>query len=140
MSSTPPKFASGSIGRPVPRLEDERLLRVGSRYVSDLIARSKALRVTVLRSPYAHARILAVDASKARTWPSVIAVLTADDLTNIGDLPCYWASPGVDGMPQQPVLARDRVRYVGEPIAAVAAETAHAAEDALASPTRRRPS
>src|SRR5215813_1107957 len=135
MSSTPPKFASESVGRPVPRLEDERLLRGGSCYVSDLIARSKALRVAVLRSPYAHARILAVDASKARTWPGVIAVLTADDLTNIGDLPCDWATPGMDVVPQQPVLARDRVRYVGEPIAAVAAETAHVAEDALAAIT-----
>ena len=94
MSSTSPKFASGSIGRPVPRLEDERLLRGGSRYVSDLIATSKALRVAVLRSPHAHARILAVDASKARTRSGVIAVLTADDLTNIADLPCDWVSPG----------------------------------------------
>src|SRR5215472_17530312 len=132
MSSTPPKFASGSISRPLPRLEDERLLRGGGRYVSDLIATSKALRVAVLRSPHAHARIVAVDASKARTWSGVIAVLTAVDLTNIGDLPCDWASPGMDVVPQQPVLARDRVRYVGEPIAAVAAETAHVAEDALA--------
>src|SRR5262249_57104937 len=50
----------------------------------------------------------------------------------VGDLPCDWATPGMDVVPQQPVLARDRVRYVGEPIAAVAAETAHVAEDALA--------
>src|SRR5499427_7070310 len=135
MSSTPPKFASGSISRPLPRLEDERLLRGGGRYVSDLIATSKALRVAVLRSPHAHARIVAVDASKARAWSGVIAVLTAVDLTNIGDLPCDWASPGMDVVPQQPVLARDRVRYVGEPIAAVAAETVHAAEDALAAIT-----
>src|SRR5215468_4160043 len=142
MSSTPPKFASESVGRPVPRLEDERLLRGGGRYVSDFIATSKALRVAVLRSPHAHARILAVDASKARTWPGVIAVLTADDLTNIGDLPCDWAPPGMDVVPLQPVLARGRVRYVGEPMAAVAAETAHAAEDALAAITvayERRP-
>ena len=112
MSSIPLKFSSGSgsIGRPVPRLEDERLLRGGSRYVSDLIATSKALRVAVLRSPHAHARILAVDASKAHTWPAVIAVLTAQDLTNIGDLPCDWATPGMDVVPQQPVLARDCVR------------------------------
>src|SRR5262249_30966464 len=133
MWATPPRFASGSvsINRPVPRLEDERLLRGGGRYVSDLIATSKALRVAVLRSPCAHARILAVDASKARTRPSVIAVLTADDVTSIGDLPCDWAAPGMDVVPQQPVLGRDRVRYVGEPIAAVAAETEHAAQDAL---------
>jgi aerobic carbon-monoxide dehydrogenase large subunit len=124
-----------SIGRPVARVEDERLLRGGSRYVSDLIATSGALRVKVLRSTYAHARILAVDTSKARALPGVVDVLTADDLTNVGDLPCDWVAPGMDVVPQHPVLARDRVRYAGEPIAAVAAETAHAAEDALAAIT-----
>jgi carbon-monoxide dehydrogenase large subunit len=106
-------------------------LRGGSRYVSDLIATSKALCVAVLRSPHAHARILAIDASKARTRLGVIAVLTGDDLINIGDLPCDWDPPGMDVMPQHPVLARGRVRYAGQPIAAVAAETAHAADDAL---------
>ncbi len=124
-----------SIGRPVPRLEDERLLRGGSRYVSDLIATSRGLRVKVLRSPHAHARILAVDATAVRTLPGVVDVLTADDLTNVGDLPCDWVAPGMDVVPQHPVLARDRVRYAGEPIAAVAAETAHAAEGALAAIT-----
>src|SRR5262245_10223588 len=134
MPSGPPTSASGSvsINRPVPRLEDERLLRGGSRYVSDLIVTSKALRVAVLRSPYAHARILAVDASKACARPAVIAAITADDLTSICDLPCDWAAPGMDVLPQQPVLARDRVRYVGEPVAALVAETEHAAVDALA--------
>src|SRR5262245_34451718 len=120
------------IGRPVARLEDERLLRGGGRYVSDLIATSGALRVKVLRSPHAHARLLAVDATVARTLPGVVAVLTADDLAGIGDLPCDWVAPGMEVVPLHPVLARDRVRYAGEPIAAVAAETAYAAEDALA--------
>src|SRR6266536_3737123 len=124
-----------SIGRPVPRLEDERLLRGGSRYVSDLIATSRALRVKVLRSPHAHARILAVDATAVRTRPGVVDVLTADDLRNMSDLPCDWVAPGMDVVPRHPVLARDRVRYAGEPIAAVAAETTHAAEDALAAIT-----
>src|SRR5262249_60313867 len=58
-----------------------------------------------------------------------------DDLTNISDLPCDWMAPGMDVVPRHPVLARDRVRYAGEPIAAVAAETAHAAERALAAIT-----
>src|SRR6266536_2767978 len=89
-----------SIGRPVPRLEDERLLRGGSRYVSDLIATASALRVKVLRSPHAHARILAVDATAVRTLPGVVDVLTADDLTNVGDLPCDWVAPGMDVVPQ----------------------------------------
>ena len=119
------------VGRPVLRVEDERLLRGGSRYVSDLIATSGALRVKVLRSPHAHARLLAIDAAVARTMPGVAAVLTADDLAGINDLPCDWAAPGMDVTPLHPVLARDRVRYAGEPVVAVAAETADAAQDAL---------
>jgi carbon-monoxide dehydrogenase large subunit len=127
-------MADGSdigIGSPMARLEDERLLRGGGRYVSDLIATSSALRVQVLRSPYAHARLLAVDTTNARSIRGVVDVLTAKDLSNIGDLPCDWIAPGMVVVPQHPILARDRVRYVGEPVAAVAAETAHAAEDAL---------
>src|SRR5215510_744485 len=120
-----------SIGRPVLRVEDERLLRGGGRYVSDLIAPSTALRVKVLRSPHAHARLVAIDASSARTMPGIFAVLTAADLEGIKDLPCDWAAPGMDVKPLHPVLARDRVRYVGEPVVAVAAETVYAAEDAL---------
>jgi carbon-monoxide dehydrogenase large subunit len=116
----------------VLRVEDERLLRGGGRYVSDLIAVSTALRVKVLRSVHAHARVLAINASVARTMPGVAAVVTAGDLQGISDLPCDWAAPGMDVTPLHPVLARDRVRYVGEPIVAVAAETAYAAEDAIA--------
>jgi carbon-monoxide dehydrogenase large subunit len=128
----PATGAGVSIGQPVPRLEDERLLRGGGRYVSDLIATSGALRVKVLRSPHAHARIRGVDTSKARRLRGVVDVLTADDVAHIGDLPCDWIAPGMEAVVQHPVLARDRVRYVGEPIAVVAAETTHAAEDALA--------
>jgi len=136
-SSSNPQSAKGdkgrfSIGRPVLRVEDERLLRGGSRYVSDLIATSTALRLKVLRSPHAHARLVAIDASSARTMPGIVAVLTVADLDGIKDLPCDWAAPGMDVIPLHPVLARDRVRYVGEPVVAVAAETVHAAEDALA--------
>jgi aerobic carbon-monoxide dehydrogenase large subunit len=128
----PPMTEGPSVGRPVRRLEDERLLRGGSRYVSDLIAKSDALRVKVLRSPHAHARIRAIDATAARAMPRVVAVITADDLAGVGDLPCEWQPPGMIAAPLHPVLARGRARYVGEPIAVVAAETAHTAEDALA--------
>jgi aerobic carbon-monoxide dehydrogenase large subunit len=134
-SNRPSTTDNVGIGRAVARLEDERLLRGGGHYVSDLIATSRALRVKVLRSPHAHARILEVDATAVRTLPGVVDVLTANELTNISDLPCDWVPPGMDVVPQHPVLARDRVRYAGEPIAAVAAETAHAAEDALAAIT-----
>src|SRR5215813_10598314 len=134
-SSDPPSRpnATGSFGisRSVLRVEDERLLRGGGRYVSDLIAASSALRIKVLRSPYAHARLLDVDTTKVRSISGVADVLTARDLTTIGDLPCDWVAPGMGGVPQHPVLARDRVRYVGEPVAVVAAETTHAADDAL---------
>jgi aerobic carbon-monoxide dehydrogenase large subunit len=123
---------NSGIGRPVPRVEDERFLRGGSNYVSDLIASSGALRVRVLRSPHAHARLLSVDDRIARTMPGVAAVLTAADLEGINDLPCDWAAPGMDVTPLHPVLARDRVRYSGEPIAVVAAETVYTADDALA--------
>src|SRR5262245_15895309 len=128
----PPTTDNVGIGRPVPRLEDERLLRGNGRYVSDLIATSRALRVKVLRSPHAHAKILAVDTTAARMLPGVVDVLTSNELTNIGDLPCDWVAPGMAVVPLHPVLARDRVRYAGEAIAAVAAETSDAADDALA--------
>jgi len=126
--SPPPAGANSdgsvSIGRSVTRLEDERLLRGGSRYVSDLIATADALHVKVLRSPHAHARLLAVDATVARALPGVAAVLTAADLAGISDLPCDWVAPGMEVVPRHPVLARERARYAGEPIAAVAADTA----------------
>jgi len=122
----------GSIGQPVTRVEDEHFLRGESRYVSDLIAKSGALRVAVLRSPHAHARLLAVDATRAQALPGVVDVLTPNDVASVGDLPCDWVPPGMDVVAQHPVLARDRVRYVGQAVAAVAADTVHAAEDALA--------
>src|SRR5215475_13757346 len=118
-NSPPTKGDEGrfSIGRPVLRVEDERLLRGGSRYVSDLIATSTALRVKVLRSPQAHARVVTVDASQARALPGVVDVLTPDQVMHVGDLPCEWEAPGMQVVPLHPLLARDRVRYVGEPIA-----------------------
>src|SRR5262245_27087165 len=119
------------VGRSIARLEDERLLRGGGRYVSDLIAASSALRMKVLRSPYAHAHVLSVDTTKVRSIPGVVDVLTSSDVANIGDLPCDWKAPGMVVVAQHPILSRDRVRYVGEPVAAVLVETAHAAEAAL---------
>src|SRR5215813_5753239 len=89
--SRPDARGSFGIGQPVLRVEDERLLRGGGRYVCDLIATSSALRVKVLRSPHAHARIGAIDASVARIMPGVVAVLTTVDLEGIKDLPCDWA-------------------------------------------------
>src|SRR4029453_3710669 len=122
---------NSGIGCPVVRVEDERLLRGGSRYVSDLLAPSGALPLKARRSPHAPAARLAIDAGAARPMPGVAAVLTADDLAGINDLPCDWAAPGMDVTPLHPVLARVRVRYAGEPVVAIAAETADVGEGAL---------
>src|SRR5215813_3205842 len=94
-SPTPAGADSGrsvGIGRPAARLEDDRLLRGSGRYVSDLITTSDALRVKVLRSPHAHARILAIDATVARTLPGVAMVLSPDNLASIGVFFYDWAA------------------------------------------------
>lgn len=119
------------VGSPVERIEDWRLLRGEGQYVGDLAVHG-ALHAAILRSPVAHARILAVDAAAALRSPGVRAVLTAHDIEG--------AVPRIDtralAVPEiapyaQPVIARDRVRYVGEPIAVIVATSAGEAEDAL---------
>lgn len=111
----------GVIGKAVPRAEGQQKIAGQTRYAAD-VALPGMLWAKVLRSPYAHARILSVDTSKARTVPGVQAVLAAHDLPEVfvGKL-----------IKDMPVLARDRVRYIGEPVAAVAAESVDIAEEAL---------
>jgi carbon-monoxide dehydrogenase large subunit len=117
------------------RLEDERLSTGRGRYVADLRMPRLAHGV-VVRSVYAHAKINGIDITAAKAAPGVLAVLTAADLTadGIGDLPCGVELPKSDGQKafqaKRPVLARDRVRYVGECVAFVIAETAEQAEAA----------
>ena len=123
--------AHDGIGASLPRLDDERLLRGGGRYVTDVIARSKADRVKVLRSPFAHARVTSIDASRALTRPGVLAVITGHDARDLAPVPCDWVPPGMTQVPEQTVLASDRVRYVGEPVAAIVASSAAAAAEAL---------
>src|SRR5262249_38047830 len=84
----------GSIGQPVTRVEDEHFLRGESRYVSDLIAKSGALRVAVLRSPHAHARLLAVDVTRARALPGVVDVLTPTTWRVSATSPATGSRPG----------------------------------------------
>lgn len=112
------------------RLEDDRLLRGGGRYVSDIIALSNALHVAVLRSPHAHAQMSLVDTSAARMMAGVVAVLTGADMEGIGDVPCDWAPLTMTAEVTHPILARDTVHYAGQPVAAVAASTAEQALDA----------
>src|SRR5207244_6303089 len=84
----------------------------------------------VVRSAYAHGKILAIDTDEARSQPGVHAVWTAHDIAGVP--PIDFRLTRVEGLEayRQPVLATDRVRYVGEPVAAVVAEDAYLAEDA----------
>ena len=92
-------------------------------YAPDLVL-PRMLYAKALRSPYAHANLLRVDASKAEKLPGVVAVITRDDLTGLSP----YFGPVVD---DQPVVATDRVRHVGEVVALVAAESRDIAEESL---------
>ena len=124
------------IGQPIKRNEDPRLLTGAGLFVDDLDLPGM-LHAAFLRSPFAHARLLKIDVSKAVERPGVIAAYTAEDL---GD---YWKPgpllvqpPPVEGIVfnqrTQVPLAKDKVRHAGEPVAMVLAESRYIAEDALA--------
>jgi carbon-monoxide dehydrogenase large subunit/6-hydroxypseudooxynicotine dehydrogenase subunit gamma len=128
--ASPSKERSSHVGRSVLRLEDDRLLRGAGRFVDDLDLAGQ-LWMRVVRSTSAHARLVSVETDAARLVPGVHAVLTGRDVGHVGPIPLRIPLPGVDMEPYlQPVLARDRVRYVGEPVAVVLAETPYLAEDA----------
>jgi aerobic carbon-monoxide dehydrogenase large subunit len=118
------------IGSPVERLEDLRFLRGRGEYVDD-VPRPDALHAVFLRSSVAHGRIRSINTAAALKRPGVHAVITAQD---IGDIPVITMRQELlpEFKPyQQPVIAKDKVRYVGEPIAVVIADSAALAEDAL---------
>jgi len=117
------------IGARALRREDPRLLTGRGRYVGD-IARPRMASVVMVRSPHAHARIRAIDTRAARAHPGVLACLTAADLGDVGAIPIRFnVRPGLEPFLQRP-LPRERVRYVGEPVAAVVATDQYVAEDA----------
>ncbi len=122
----------GSIlGTRVLRVEDPAFLTRGATYTDDVVDErlTGALRATFVRSPVAHARIAAVDASDALATDGVVAVLTAADLEGVpGAQP-----PPVPFLPAamaQPLLAVDVVRFVGQPVAVVLTDDAYTGEDA----------
>lgn len=121
------------IGQPVPRQEDPKLLKGQGRYTDDLSLPNQ-LYAFVLRSPYAHAVLNAVDISEAKAAPGVHMVLTADDLGEYGELVCAMPLKSIDGTPlrttRRAALAKDRLRFVGDPVAVVVAETKAQAKDA----------
>ena len=116
------------IGQGVPRWEDPRLLQGGGRYSDDLNRSGQAYGY-VLRSPYAHAQIRSIDFSDAVTLPGVLAVYTGADMdeAGYGSIPCLVPRNKADGSPMfnppNLPLRQDRVRYVGDYVAFVVAET-----------------
>jgi len=118
------------VGKAVPRREDPRLLSGRGRFVDD-IALPGMLHAQFVRSTVAHAELASVDLSAVREVPGVVAAFTAEDL-ELGDIVAQLGRPLSEFVPTaMPVLARDKVRYVGEPIAVVVARDAYAAEDGL---------
>ncbi|GAA2653354.1 xanthine dehydrogenase family protein molybdopterin-binding subunit [Streptomyces lunalinharesii] len=118
------------IGRSVPRREDPRLLTGRGRFVDD-ITLPGTLHAQFVRSTVAHGEVTAIDLDGVRAVPGVVAAYTADDL-GLGDITAQLARPVEEFVPTaMPVLARDRVRYVGEPVAIVVARDAYAAEDGV---------
>jgi carbon-monoxide dehydrogenase large subunit len=128
-------MAVQKIGEHIPREEDFRLLRGKGRYVSDVKLPNEAQGV-VLRSPHAHARILSIDTGPAQASPGIIAVFTAADLAKrgLGSSRPFAPRKRSNGTPAfvcpQPLLVKDRVRYVGDPVAFIVAESVNAAKDA----------
>src|SRR5579872_4783311 len=124
-----------ALGQPVPRFEDPRLIRGGGRYVDDLALPHMAFGC-VLRSPHAHARIRAIDTSAAKAAPGVLLVLTGEDWKASGwkDLPVPGGLKRRGGLPSVktrfPALVSDKVRWVGDYVAFVVAETLAQAQDA----------
>jgi 2-furoyl-CoA dehydrogenase large subunit len=115
------------LGRPVERVEDATLLTGSAYYTDDLPIRAGTLHAAILRSPHAHAELLAIDASKAAARPGVAAVLTGRDIKQVSDPFIIVLRQPMD----QWSLATDRVRFVGEAVAIVIAEDRYTAEDAL---------
>jgi 2-furoyl-CoA dehydrogenase large subunit len=115
------------VGRRMLRIENRSLLRGEGQFVDDIPTKKGALQAAFVRSPHAHARIISIDYSEAMKMPGVFAVVTGEDMARETD-------PLIVGF-ENPIdyhgLAIDKVRYVGEPVAVVAAMDRYRAEDAL---------
>ncbi len=121
------------IGQPVTRKEDPTLLRGEGRYTDDINLPNQAYAV-MLRSSEPHGIIRRIDTAAAKAMPGVLAVLTGADLTGYGGLKCNLPLKSRDGSPirytPRPALTTDKVRFVGDPVACVIAETVAQAKDA----------
>src|SRR5262245_14888678 len=121
------------VGQPVPRNEDPTLVRGEGRYTDDVSLPGQAYAV-IVRSTHAHGIIRKIDTAEARAMPGVLAAYTGADLTGYGGLKCFPPLKNRDGTPMKkplrPALPTDKVRFVGDPIACVVAETLAQAKDA----------
>jgi aerobic carbon-monoxide dehydrogenase large subunit len=123
------------MGQSIRRIEDQRFVTGTGQYTDD-VNRPNQTWLAVLRSPYAHAVVKNIDTAAAKSADGVLGVYTNTDLEAAGftGLPADSIPPGPDGKappaPHRPILAKDRVRYVGEPVAVVVAETLAQARDA----------
>ncbi|MDM4768196.1 xanthine dehydrogenase family protein molybdopterin-binding subunit [Pelomonas sp. SE-A7] len=118
--------APGFIGQSVKRREDARFLTGRGQYTDDIVL-PRQTYASFLRSPYAHARIKSLDASAALAAPGVLGVFHGEHFRAIGGLPCGWLIHSTDGTPMKepkhPILADGKVRFVGDLVALVVAET-----------------
>jgi carbon-monoxide dehydrogenase large subunit len=133
MDSTDLALTKFGIGQPVPRSEDPKLLRGGGRYSDDVTLPGQAHAVMV-RSRIAHGRIRAINGAAARAMPGVRAVYTGADLKGYAPIKPAIMVPNKDGSPMRapprPALPTERVRFLGEAVACVVADTVAQAKDA----------
>ena len=125
----------GFIGRSVERKEDGRFLTGRGQYTDDIVLPHQSYAY-FLRSPYAHAKLLKVDTAAAAKAEGVLGVYTGEHFKAVGGLPCGWLINSIDGSPMKepkhPVIADGKVRYVGDRVAMVVAETLEQAKAAAA--------
>jgi CO/xanthine dehydrogenase Mo-binding subunit len=124
-----PRTSNAFIGNPIERLEDFRFLTGRGQYVDDLTL-DGVLHAVILRSTVAHGRIRSIDTKAACARPGVRVVITAADIGEVPKIPLRQEPLPQLKRYEQPVIAHDKVRYVGEPIAVVFATDAYLAEDA----------
>ena len=122
-------MTTAAFGSALKRKEDPRLITGQGTYVED-VSLTGMLHIVLVRSPLAHALIKSIDSSEASKSPGVVAIFTGEDLKEeLGSLPCGWVVPDTKEVPHPP-LAVDRVRYVGDAVVAVVAESTAQASDA----------
>src|SRR6266566_1863431 len=129
MTSDRTRPANSFVGNAIERIEDLRFLRGKGQYVDD-VSPAGLLHAVIVRSPVAHGRIRGIDCISALARPGVHAVITAADIADVPTIPLRQEQLEIFKPFEQPVIAVGKVRYVGEPVAIVVADSAATAEDA----------